>query len=60
MCLAASVAKILKTMEVIPVFIKLLAPEGGVNVADNIQKHTQSSYAEIARHIVWCTFKKDQ
>jgi len=57
--LAASVAKTLKTMEVIPVFIKLLAPEGLFIDSDIIQTHKSSS-SEIMRHVICSALKKSQ
>ena len=59
MHLAASVAKTLKTMEVIPVFIKLLAPEGLFIDSDIIQTHKSSS-SEIMRHVICSALKKSQ
>jgi len=42
--LAACVAKTLKTMDVIPMFVKLLAPEGLFIVADIVQKCTHKTH----------------
>ena len=45
-------------MDVVPMCVKLLAPEGLVIVAEII--HTHSTYTEITRHIVYHALEKDQ